>query len=52
MKNTQNNDVLESATSYTTIWQDTNWKKVKRYVNKQHATSEGQKFVMHLNDAC
>ena len=60
MKNTQNNDVLESATSYTTIWQDTNWKKVKRYVNKQQlrifiAESKGnhrkvrdlQRMLMH-----
>ena len=46
MRNAQNNDVLESTTSYTTIWRDTDWKKVKRYVNKQRfrifrAESEG-----------
>ena len=46
MRYAQNNGVLESATSYTTIWRDTEWKKVKRYVNKQRfrifrAESEG-----------
>ena len=46
MRNAQNNDVLESTTSYTTIWRDTDWKKVKKYVNKQRfrifrAESEG-----------
>ena len=46
MRYAQNNGVLESATLYTTIWRDTEWKKVKRYVNKQRfrifrAESEG-----------
>ena len=27
MSNAQNNDVLESTTSYATIWSDTDWKK-------------------------
>lgn len=34
MSYTQNYDVLESTASYTTIWRETNWKKVNRYVNK------------------
>ena len=35
MSNAQNKDVLESTTSYATIWSDTDWKKTYKYVNKQ-----------------
>ena len=46
MSYAQNRDVLESTTSYATIWRETEWNKVKRYVNKQRyrifrAESEG-----------
>ena len=46
MSYAQNRDVLESTTSYTTIWRETKWNKAKRYVNKQRhrifrAESEG-----------
>lgn len=46
MSYAQNRDVLESTTSYVTIWRETEWNKVKRYVNKQRhrifrAESEG-----------
>ena len=48
MSNAQNKDVLESTTSYATIWSDTDWKKTHKYVNKQRhrifrAESEGDK---------
>lgn len=47
MSYAQNSDVLESTASYATIWRDTEWNKVKRYVNKQRhrifrAESEGK----------
>ena len=35
MSYAQNIDVLESTTSYATIWRDTDWKKVNKYVSKQ-----------------
>ena len=35
MSYAQNSTVLESTTSYTTIWSDTDWKKTYKYVNKQ-----------------
>ena len=46
MSNAQNVNVYESTTSYTTIWTETNWKKVYKYVDKQRfrifrAESEG-----------
>ncbi len=46
MSYAQNSDVLESTTSYATIWRDTDWKKVNKYVSKQRfrifrAESEG-----------
>lgn len=46
MSYAQNIDVLESTTSYATIWRDTDWKKVNKYVSKQRfrifrAESEG-----------
>ena len=48
MSNAQNKDVLESTTSYATIWSDTDWKKTYKYVNKQRhrifrAESEGDR---------
>ena len=51
MSNAHNN-VYESASSNITVWQSIDWNKVEQYVGKQRATSQGQKFVMHLNDAC
>ena len=46
MSNAQNLSVYESTASYTTIWTETNWKKVYKYVDKQlfrifRAESEG-----------
>ena len=46
MSHAQNSTVLESTTSYATLWSDTNWKKTYKYVNKQRfrifrAESEG-----------
>ena len=46
MSYAQNSTVLESTTSYATIWSDTDWKKTYKYVNKQRfrifrAESEG-----------
>ena len=46
MSYARNRDVLESTTPYVTIWRETEWNKVKRYVNKQRhrifrAESEG-----------
>ena len=46
MSYAQNSTVLESTTSYDTIWSDTDWKKTYKYVNKQRfrifrAESEG-----------
>lgn len=46
MSYAQSRDALESTASYATIWRETEWNKVKRYVNKQrhrifHAESEG-----------
>lgn len=46
MSYAQNSIVLESTTSYDTIWSDTDWKKTYKYVNKQRfrifrAESEG-----------
>ena len=35
MSYAQNSTVLESTTSYNTIWSDTDWKKTYKYVNKQ-----------------
>ena len=35
MSYAQNTTVLESKTSYDTIWSDTDWKKTYKYVNKQ-----------------
>ena len=35
MSYAQNSTVLESTTSYATIWSDTDWKKTYKYVNKQ-----------------
>ncbi len=35
MSNAQNLNVYESTASYTTIWTETNWKKVYKYVDKQ-----------------
>lgn len=35
MSNAQNLSVYESTASYTTIWTETNWKKVYKYVDKQ-----------------
>ena len=48
MSYAQNTTVLESTTSYTTIWSDTDWKKTYKYVNKQRhrifrAESEGDR---------
>ena len=47
MSYAQNSTVLESTTSYDTIWSDTDWKKTYKYVNKQRfrifrAESEGE----------
>ena len=46
MSNAQNINVCESTTSYATIWSETDWKKVNKYVDKQRfrifrAESEG-----------
>ena len=46
MSYAQSSDALESTASYATIWRETEWNKVKRYVNKQRhrifrAESEG-----------
>ena len=46
MSYAQNNHVLESATSYATLWSNTYWKKTYKYVDKQRfrifrAESEG-----------
>ena len=46
MSNAQNIIVYESTASYATIWTETNWKKVYKYVDKQRfrifrAESEG-----------
>ena len=46
MSNAQSSDVLESTTSYATLWSNTDWKKAYKYVNKQRfrifrAESEG-----------
>ena len=46
MSNAQNNHVLESTTSYATLWSNTDWKKTYKYVDKQRfrifrAESEG-----------
>lgn len=46
MSYAQNRNVCESTTSYATIWSETNWKKVNKYVDKQRfrifrAESEG-----------
>ena len=46
MSYAQNSTVLESTTSYATVWSDTDWKKTYKYVNKQRfrifrAESEG-----------
>ena len=35
MSNAQNSNVYESTTSYATIWSETDWNKVNKYVNKQ-----------------
>ena len=35
MSYAQNSTVLESTTSYDTIWSDSDWKKTYKYVNKQ-----------------
>ena len=35
MSYAQSRDALESTASYATIWRETEWNKVKRYVNKQ-----------------
>ncbi len=49
MSYAQNSTVLESTTSYATIWSDTDWKKkTYKYVNKQRyrifrAESEGDR---------
>ena len=50
MSYAQSRDALESTASYATIWRETEWNKVKRYVNKQrrrifHAESEGHAQV-------
>ena len=46
MSYAQNSNVCESTASYTTIWSETDWKKINKYVNKQRfrifrAESEG-----------
>ena len=46
MSYAQNSTVLESTTSYATLWSDTDWKKTYKYVDKQRfrifrAESEG-----------
>ena len=46
MSYAQNSIVLESTTSYATLWSDTDWKKTYKYVDKQRfrifrAESEG-----------
>ena len=46
MSNAQTNHVLESTTSYATLWSNTDWKKTYKYVDKQRfrifrAESEG-----------
>ena len=48
MSYAQSRDALESTASYATIWRETEWNKVKRYVNKQRhrifrAESDGNK---------
>lgn len=35
MSNALNNNVFESTTSYATIWSETDWNKVNKYVDKQ-----------------
>ena len=35
MSYAQNRNVCESTTSYVTIWSETNWKKVNKFVDKQ-----------------
>ena len=56
MSYTQNQKIRETTTlntiSPSKYWANVNWFKVGKYVDKLRATSQGQKFVMHLNDAC
>ena len=47
MSYAQNSQNFESATSYATIWSETDWNKTQKYVDKQRfrifrAESEGE----------